>query len=164
MNAGFYRLPGIAVPGAMFAPVLGMAGGHVQVERWRGDNRGHGLDDDRLGVEDGRGWQGAEVNTAIQVDRHPSSGTHRQSSSQDAGGQKASHTKSLYQDCLKSSMDYSLAIIPCSTGMRVGWCSTFTLTRCSPFLSGSGGEEGENSHVIRWNVECGATHPPAVAN
>jgi len=54
--------------GAMFAPVLGMAGGHVQVEWWRGDNRGHGLDDDRLGEEDRRGWQGAEGNMAINVD------------------------------------------------------------------------------------------------
>ena len=53
------------IPGAMFAPVLGMAGGHVQVERWRGDHRGHGLDEDRLGVEYGRGWQGAEVNTRL---------------------------------------------------------------------------------------------------
>jgi hypothetical protein len=107
------------VPGAMFSPVLGMAGGHVQVERWRGDNRGHGLDDDRLGVEYGRRWQGAEVNTAINVDRHPSSGTHRQSSSQDEGEQKASHTKSLYHDCIKSSMDYSLEIIPCSSGIHI---------------------------------------------
>jgi hypothetical protein len=83
------------VPGAICAPVLGMAGGHVQVERWRGDNRGHGLDDDRLGVEDGRGWQGAEVNVAINVDRHPSSGTHRQRSREDEGEQKAEHTKIL---------------------------------------------------------------------
>ena len=115
------RLATRMVPGAMFAPVLGMAGGHVQVERWRGDNRGHGLDEDRLGVEDGRGWQGAEVNTAIQVDRHPSSGTHRQSSSQDAGGQKAEHTKSLYQDCLKSSVYHSFEIIPCRTSTRIVW-------------------------------------------
>jgi hypothetical protein len=69
------------IPGAMFAPVLGMAGGHVQVERWQGDNGGHGLNDDRLGVEDGRGWQGAEVNMAINVDRHLSSDTHWQSRS-----------------------------------------------------------------------------------
>jgi hypothetical protein len=109
------------VPGAMFAPVLGMAGGHVQVKRWRGDNRGHGLDDDRLGVEDGRGGQGAEVNMAINVDRHPSSGTHRQSSSQDEGAQKALHTQILYHDGIKNNMDYTLEIIPCSTGMRIGW-------------------------------------------
>src|SRR4249920_3776990 len=70
------RLATRIVPGAMFSPVLGMAGGHVQGERWWGDKRGHGLDDDRRGVEYGRGWQGAEVNTAINVDRHPSSGTH----------------------------------------------------------------------------------------
>ena len=106
------RLATRMVPGAMFAPVLGMAGGHVQVERWRGDNRGHGLDEDRLGVEDGRGWQGAEVNTAINVDRHLSSGTHRQSSSQEEGEQQASHTKILYHDGIKSSMEYLLEIIP----------------------------------------------------
>ena len=115
------RLATRMVPGAMFAPVLGMAGGHVQVERWRGDHRGHGLDEDRLWVEDGWGWQGAEVNTAINVDRHLSSGTHRQSSSQDEGEQQASHTKILYHDGIKSSMDYSREIIQCSTGMRIGW-------------------------------------------
>jgi hypothetical protein len=108
------------VPGAMFAPVLGMAGGHVQVERWRGDNRGHGLDEDRLGVEDGRGWQGAEVNTAINVDRYLSSGTHRQSSSQEEGAQQALHTKSLYQDGIKSSIVYTREIIPYSTCMHIG--------------------------------------------
>src|SRR4029453_9713554 len=50
------RLATRMVPGAMFAPVLGMAGGHVQVERWRGGPPGPGLVSDRLGG--GARWRG----------------------------------------------------------------------------------------------------------
>jgi hypothetical protein len=82
------RLTTCMVPVAMLVPFFGMARRHVQVNRLWGHGYWYRLDHNRLGVEDGRWCQGADVNAAIEAwltnaDRHASGGTHRESGGED---------------------------------------------------------------------------------
>jgi len=64
---------------AMLAPVLRMAGRHVQIDRLRGHTHRPRLYHERLGVEEGRRRNVADVKAAIKTwlanaDRHASGG------------------------------------------------------------------------------------------